>query len=157
MCTFWDPVGLSNKLSCEAGSFSQCHNPHGFFQSEFLRLYFPAKKPWVVWSVSLPSCSSWFIHTQMWDHLVTSRHCSAYPLCPSCLSPPLLLVWMNVSSLTPWLSDFHTVQLSSSSGYVLFLNLFLSFFWLCEEARCIYLRLHVGQKSISGIFYPSVI
>ena len=28
---------------------------------------------------------------------------------PSCLSPPLLLVWMNVSSLSPWLSDFHTV------------------------------------------------
>ena len=28
------------------------------------------------------------------------------PLCPSCPSPPLLLVWMNVSSLTPWLLDF---------------------------------------------------
>ena len=28
---------------------------------------------------------------------------------PSCSSPPLLPVWMNVSSLTPWLSDFHTV------------------------------------------------
>ena len=35
------PVGLSKKLSCEAGSFS-CHlNPHRFFQSEVLRLYFP--------------------------------------------------------------------------------------------------------------------
>ena len=28
---------------------------------------------------------------------------------PGCLSPCLLLVWMNVSSLFPWLSDFHTV------------------------------------------------
>ena len=28
---------------------------------------------------------------------------------PSCPSLPLLLVWMNFSSLTPWLSDFHTV------------------------------------------------
>ena len=28
---------------------------------------------------------------------------------PSCLSPPILPVWMNVSSLTPWLLDFHTV------------------------------------------------
>ena len=32
---------------------------------------------------------------------------SAHPLCPSCPSPPLLLVWMNVSSLTPWLWDFY--------------------------------------------------
>ena len=36
------------------------------------------------------------------------------PCCESsltgCPSPPLLLVWMNVSSLSPWLSDFHTVQ-----------------------------------------------
>ena len=29
----------------------------------------------------------------------------------------------------------------------LFLNLLLSFFWLYEEAQCIYLRLHLGQKS----------
>ena len=36
---------------------------------------------------------------------------------PGCPSPPLLLVWMNVSSLTSWLSDFHTVQFSGSSGY----------------------------------------
>ena len=62
----------------------------------------------------------------------------ALPLCPGCLSLPLLLVWMNVSSLTPWLSDFHTVQFSDSSGCFLFLNLLLSFFWLCEEAKCIY-------------------
>ena len=61
-------MGLSNKVSCEAGSFS-CHlNPHKFFQSEVLRLYFLALEPWVVWSVWLPSCSSWFIHMQMWDH-----------------------------------------------------------------------------------------
>ena len=41
---------------------------------------------------------------------------------PSCPSPPLLPVWMNVSSLSPWLSDFHTVQFSVSSGVFLFLN-----------------------------------
>ena len=44
------------------------------------------------------------------------------PLCPGCPSPPLLPVWMNVSSLTPWLLDFHTVQFSVSSGCFLFLN-----------------------------------
>ena len=41
---------------------------------------------------------------------------------PGCPSPPLLLVWMNVSSLSPWLSDFHTVRFSVSSGCFLFLN-----------------------------------
>ena len=39
-----------------------------------------------------------------------------------------LPVWMDVSSLTPWLLDFHTVRFSGSSGYFLFLNLLLSFF-----------------------------
>ena len=48
LCTFWDPVGLSNELSCEAESFSCCRlNPHRCFQSELLRLYFPELQPWV--------------------------------------------------------------------------------------------------------------
>ena len=37
-------------------------------------------------------------------------------------SLPLLQVWMNVSSLSPWLSDFHAVRFSVSSGCFLFLN-----------------------------------
>ena len=35
---------------------------------------------------------------------------------PSCLCLPLLPVWMNVSSLSPWLLEFHTVWFSVSSG-----------------------------------------
>ena len=67
---------------------------------------------------------------------------------PPCRESYLLLlpVWINVSSLTAWLSDFHTVQSSRSSGCFLFLNL-LSYFCLCEEAQCIYLHLHLGWKS----------
>ena len=35
LCTPQAPVGLSNDLSCEAGSLSCCRpNPHGHFQSE---------------------------------------------------------------------------------------------------------------------------
>ena len=74
---------LSNELSCEAGSFSHCHTTHRFFHSEVLRLYFPTLEPWVVWSVSLLSCSSWFIRIQTWDHLV----CQPPPL-PVCQLPP---------------------------------------------------------------------
>ena len=50
---------------------------------------------------------------------------------PSCLSPPLLLVWMNVSSLSPWLLDFHTVRFSVSSGCFLFLNC------CCPSSGCV--------------------
>ena len=34
-------MGLSNKLSYEAGSFSHRHNPHRILQPEVLKLYFP--------------------------------------------------------------------------------------------------------------------
>ena len=72
LCTFWDPVGLSNKLSCEAGSFSRCLNPHRFFQSEVLNCNFPsleipALESCVVRSFLLPNCSSRFICMQIWD------------------------------------------------------------------------------------------
>ena len=60
-------------------------------------------------------------------------------------APPT--VWMNVSSLSPWLSGFHTVQFSVSFGCFLYLNWLLSLFWLCEEAQCVYLRLHLGWES----------
>ena len=32
--------------------------------------------------------------------------------------------------------------------FFLFLNLLLSFSWVCEETQCIYLHLHLGWKSI---------
>ena len=135
-------------LSCEAGSFSRCLTPHRFFQSEVLRFYFTTLEPWDVWSVLLPSCSSWFICTQMWDCLV----CQPPPGCESSLPrlpvSTLLLVWMNVSSLTPWFSGFHIVQFSGCSSCFLFLNLLLSLFWLCEEAQCVYLCLHFGCMSL---------
>ena len=110
-------MGLSNELSCKAGNYSHCHNLHRYFQSEVLRLYFPMLEPWVVWSISLLSCSSWFIRTQIWNGPVHKPPPCLSSSLPHCLSPPLLPVWMNVSSLTPWLSDFHTGQFSGSSGY----------------------------------------
>ena len=73
-------------------------------------------------------------------------------LCILFTPPPIsapLLVWMNVSSLTPWLLDFHTVQFSGPSGCFLFLNWLLSFFWLYEEAKRTYLCIRLARKSDS--------
>ena len=92
-----DPVGLSNKLSCEARSFS-CHcNPH-----RFLRLYFPMLESWVVWSVSLPRCSSSFIHMQIWDYLVCQPppcHMSSPPQLPISAPPTSLNECFFINSL----------------------------------------------------------
>ena len=60
------------------------------------------------------------------------------PLHPSSLSPPLLLVWMNISSLTPWLLDFHTVRFSGSSGYF-FVFKFVVFLLLVVQGGKVYL------------------
>ena len=100
-CMFWDPVGLSNDLSCEAGSFSCCClNPHRCFQSEVLRLYFPALEPWV----ARLSCSPVFppgLFAHKCGTAQSASHCSPQssssclamsPRHPGCPSPPLLLV-----------------------------------------------------------------
>ena len=107
-----------------------------------------------MWSVSLTSHPSLAAHKYRTacstSGLLTwsvSRHLAASLLYPGSPSLPPLPVWMNVSSLTPWLSDFHTGRFSGSSDCFLFFNLLLSFFLLCEEAQCMYLCLHLGQTS----------
>ena len=120
LCTFrtlWaSPANSPGRLGI------RCCNPSRYLQPEVLRISFPTLDSQ---SVLLPSWSSWFIHTGMWDFQSTSCCLAVHPLHPGCPSLPLLPVWMNVSS-TPWLSDFHIVRFSGSSGF-LFLNL-LSFF-----------------------------
>ena len=141
-------MGLSNELSCEGGNFSCYLNPHRCFQSEVLGVYFPALEPWVVQSVSFPHFSSQLSTCKCGVTSSTSCHLASRPLHPSCPTLPLLPVWMNGSSWTPWLSDFHTVQFSGSSGCLLFLNLLLSFFCLYKEAKYIYLHLHLAGSLI---------
>ena len=95
-----------------------------------MRLYFPMLELWVAQSVT--QCSSCCLASQLQlcpphstiCHLAesVSRRLAVSPLCPSCPSLPLVPVWMNVSSLSPLLSDFHTVRFSVSSGCFLFLN-----------------------------------
>ena len=57
-------------------------------------------------------------------HFAGSASCrlAVSPRHPGCPSPPLPPVRVSVSSLSPWLSGFLTVQFSVSSGCFLFLN-----------------------------------
>ena len=120
--------------------------PQIFTATGFEVFFPPCAGTLLVWSVSLPSCPSQFICMQMWDRPVCNLLLCRESSLPSCPSPSLLLFWMNVSSLTPWLSDFHIVPFSVISGCFLFLNLLLSFFWLYEKAQCVYLCFHLCWK-----------
>ena len=60
-------------------------------------------------------------------------------------SPPLLPVWMNVASLNPCLSDFHTAQFSDYSGWYLFCSLVVIFVVVWEGEAC-YLHLYLDQS-----------
>ena len=138
-------MGLSNELSYEVSQPPQVFSVRGFetlfshtgtlgcvvcFAPQLFFLVYPHA------NVGPPATTS-----PAWSF----SHCLAMPpFHPTCLSPPLLPVWMNISSLTAWLSDFHTIRFSGSSGCFLFLNL-LFFFWLWKEAKCLYSCLHLAQ------------
>ena len=158
MGMFQDTVGSFSELSCEAGSFSCCCNPYRFLGFIFLAGILSCMvclAPQLFLSVYLyvnvgpPS-------PQLPPHPVLQLvHCHASSP-PGCLSPPLLPGWVSISSLIPWLSDFHTVRFSVSSCWFLFLNLLLSF-CLCKESQCVYLHLHLGWKTFHVLFCISYI
>ena len=66
---------------------------------------------WVVW------CGAGIPHSQSIPPDFYLPHMGVGPPIPSLLtSPPLLPICMNVTSLIPWLLDFHTPQFSGNSG-----------------------------------------
>ena len=71
--------------------------------------------------------------------------------CPVSSLPPLPISTCPVSLSECFFFNSLVVRLPKSSVFwqfslFFFLSLSLSFFWLCEEAKCIYLRLHLGWK-----------
>ena len=164
LCMFWDPVCFSNKFSFEGGHFSCC-NPHRFLEPKFLRLSFPALEAWVTRSLSLPSCSSQFIHTQIWhcpvhqslscllqstNHCLTCLVLQVPPCCVSSLTqlpismPPISLnecfLCNSLVVRSPYSSIFWKL-------WLFFVYKLLSFFWLCEEVKCFHLCLHLEWNS----------
>ena len=136
-------MGLSNKLSCEAGSFSYHLNPHRISQSAVLRLYFPALEPWVAWSVSLPTCPSQLSTCKCWSTWSASC-CLTLPVLQALpchtSSLPQIPVSAPLTSLNECFFNSLVVRLLYTSTFWLFWVFFffltwLFFFWLCEEAK----------------------
>ena len=96
-------------------------------------------------SLSTTACqcgTAWFTsrHLAFWVLQPLPRHTSSPPLLPISAPPTGLDECFFFNSLVVGLLFSH------SSGYYLFLNLLLSFFWLCKKSQCIYLHLHLALK-----------
>ena len=84
----------------------------------------------------------------------SASHCLAVsPLLPGCPCLPLLQVWMNVSCLSPWLSDFHTVPFSVSPGCFLFLNCSPSFGCRRRHSVSTYASILAGSQGLCYKFF----
>ena len=128
-------MGLSNKLSCETGSFSYCHKPHRFLQPEVFEAFFS--------HAGTLGCT---VHLASQLFLPIYLHTNMGPSClPSDALPGVLSTQLPVSTLPSCLdecffSNSLVVGLPYSLifwqfGYFLFSNLLLSFFCLCKEAK----------------------
>ena len=129
---FWTLTPLSNKLSCETGSFSDCGNPRHSTQSA-LSLGFLFSQP--CWCGPPP-------------HWVCQPSPCRESCLPGCPSPPLLPVWMNVSSFISLVVRLPYSLIFCQFWLFFVFKLLLSFFWLCKEAQYVYLHLHLGRKSL---------
>ena len=103
------PCGSLQQLSCEAGSFSCCFNPHRFLKPGVFEALFPGAR-----TLGCVGCLTPLLFHLVYLHTNVGLPGLPLPPCqessPSgCLSPPLPPVWMNVFSLTPWLLNFQTV------------------------------------------------
>ena len=99
--------------SVRLGVYSGTSTPTDFYHQRFWGLISPCCNPGLH---GLPHSSiipPIYLHADMGPPSLPATnllHCSQR----GCPSPPLLPVWMSVSSLTPWLLDFHVVQFSGS-------------------------------------------
>ena len=149
-------MGLSNNLSCEAGSFSCCHlNPHGLFQSEVEALFPRAGALGCVVCVA----PQLLLHTNVGPPGLPA---SALPGPPAVALTRVLSTQLPVSAPPTSLGEcgfFISLVVGLPYSLIfcqfwLFFVFKLSFLWLCEEAQCVYLRLHLGRKSgFSRVFY----
>ena len=153
LCTVQAPVGLSNDLSCEAGSLSCCRpNPHRCFQSGL----FPCVGALGYVVCFTPCHSSWFSVHECGAagsasgqtacpvcptvHQSLSLHCHESPLSPGArLRPAYLSGCMFLFYLLGVRLPCHSIFCQ---------------FWLWEEAQCVYLRRHLGSQYVIFLNMP---
>ena len=125
--------------------------PIGSYSQKLWGFIFLVLEPWAAQSglglgslapnVSLPILSSHECGTTSSTGHLTALSCLAtaipHPLHPCSPALPLLPIWMNVASLNPSLSDFHTVQFSGCSG-------FFHFGVSCDPSYCCARRQNVS-------------
>ena len=129
-------MGLSNKPSYEAGSFSCRHSHHPSskiftargFEALFLRTGTLGSVVCLAPQLFLPV----YLHTNVGPLGPPPRHTSSLPWLRVSPLPP---VWMNVFSLTTWLLDFYTVPFSVISGCFLFLNFFVVLLLIVQGSK----------------------
>ena len=136
----------------------------GLFSIRGLKLHLPALEPWVAWSASLPAicpslsvreCGAWAVLAATLSALLQNPppHWVHQP--PPCWesSPPQLPISAPPTGLDECFFFISLVfRLPYSSTFCQFWLFFvfklLLSFWLCEEAQCVYLCLHLGQKVV---------
>ena len=141
-------MGLSNDFSYEDVSFSCCLNPHRFFFSERFGALFPCTGT-LGCMVHLTPQLVLLVYPQT---NVGSASCclAASPLHPGCLSLPLLPVWLNLSSLTPSLSDFPYSSIFWQF-WLFFVFKFVVLLLVMQGGKVSYLCLHLNQKSLKHV------
>ena len=132
----------SNGLYCETGSVSRCRYHHRFLQPEVLKLSFPVLEPWVAVCLTL---QLFFLVYPCANGGPPSLSAAILPCIPStlaaCLPPTSLGECFFLNSLVVGL-PYRLIFWK----FGLILNWWLSFIWLCKEAKHIYLHVHLGRK-----------
>ena len=135
-----------------------CPQPPQVFSIRGLRLYFPTGTLGCLDVVQSTSCClASQLHPGLPSSTVTT---SLGPPAAESFSPrlPVSTAPTCLDECCFFISLFVRLPYSSifSQFWLFFVfKLLLSFFWLCKEAQCVYLRLHLGQKSWEQVLFAA--
>ena len=159
----------SSGLSCETRSFSHYCTSHSFLQPEVFETLFSlhwnsglcglSQSPVLPPGLSARDCGT-TRSTSLLLYLLPLPVCQLQPCHTS--SPPCLPISAPPTSVDTCLF-FNSLVVALPYSLIflqfwlfLFLN-WLSSFWFCEEAKCIYLCLQLGQKSQMFSFFKILV
>ena len=142
-----EPCGFLQLTLLWGWEFLPLPQPPQVFSARGFEVFFPCWNPWFHGLSTSPVVPPGLSARECGTALSTSCHLATSPFHPAaCLRTPYQSGWMFLLYL---LGCWTSIQFNFLSILVvfLFLNLLLSFFWLCKEAQCVYLCLHLGWKS----------